>query len=136
MGKNFLARLPKGEDMLKAITEEFRSRSIKNGSFILIGALTKVVVGFYDPTGRKYVFREFPGTHEVVSCLGNISEKDGQIFAHAHIVVSDHNFQCLGGHVGEGSVIFAAELFGIQSDGPDMIRQYDDATGLMLWSKP
>jgi predicted DNA-binding protein with PD1-like motif len=135
MELNFLARLPKGEDILKAITDEFLSRSIKTGSFVLIGALTKVVIGFYDPIERRYSFREFHGAHEIVSCVGNISEKDGQIFAHAHIVVSDHNLQCLGGHLGEGSLIFAAELFGTESRGPSMVRQYDEATGLMLWTK-
>jgi uncharacterized protein len=133
---NFLARLPKGEDVLKAITEEFRSRSIKTGSFSLIGAVTKVVIGFYDAIERQYIFKEFNGPQEIVSCVGNISEKDGQIFAHAHIVVSDRNFLCLGGHLGEGSLIFAAELFGVESRGADLVRQYDEPTGLMLWAKP
>lgn len=135
MESKFLARLPKGEDLLKAIVEEFRVRSIKTGSFTLIGAVTRAVIGFYDTINRQYVFRDFEAVHEIVSCVGNISEKDGQMFAHGHIVIAGPDFQCFGGHLGEGTTIFAAELSGVKSEGPDMLREYDEATGLMLWRK-
>jgi len=136
MGPQFLARLPKGADLLEAITDEFRSRSIRNGSFTLIGAATKVVIGFYEPVKRQYHFKEFDdGAYEIVSCIGNISEKDGEMFAHAHILISDENLLCFGGHLGQGTIIFASELHGIEVPGHIMKRQYDDATGLMLWAK-
>jgi uncharacterized protein len=135
MGQQFLARLPKGLDLLDAITDEFRSRSVRSGAFNLIGALTKAVIGFYDPNEQKYSFKEFNEDLEIVSCIGNISEKDGEVFAHAHILVADQNFQCFGGHLGPGSIIFASELWGMEIPGHIMRREYDQATGLMLWAK-
>ncbi|MCX5871953.1 MAG: DUF296 domain-containing protein [Deltaproteobacteria bacterium] len=135
MGSQFLARLPMGADLLEAITDEFRSRSIGNGSFTLIGAATKAVIGFYDPVNRQYHFKEFDGAYEIVACMGNISEKDGEIFAHAHILISDENLQCIGGHLGPGTRIFASELYGTVAPGHIMKREYDDATGLMLWAR-
>jgi predicted DNA-binding protein with PD1-like motif len=40
MKEPFSARLPKGDDLLEAITREFRERSIPKGAFNVIGAVT------------------------------------------------------------------------------------------------
>lgn len=135
METGFLARLPKGADLLDAITTEFRSRSLKKAGFSLIGALESAVIGYYDTSGRVYNYREFAGPLEIVSCIGNVSEKDGEIFVHAHIVISGEDFVCYGGHLASGSPIFAAELCATELPGFVPKRGFDDPTGLFLWSK-
>ncbi len=135
METGFLARLPKGEDLLESITAEFRARSVDKGSFSLIGALDKAVLGFYDPIERVYNYREFDGPLEIVNCIGNVSEKDGDIFVHAHIVISGHDFRCFGGHLANGSTIFAAELSATKVSGPVPKRGFDEPTGLFLWTE-
>lgn len=131
----FLARLSMGEDLLEAITEAFRKRSIPKASFSVIGAVTSAVVALYDPSTRKYVNKEFPGLFEIASCVGNISEKEGRIFVHAHITLSGHDFQCVGGHLMQGTKIFAAELHGIPVPGKTPVREFDEPTGLFLWTE-
>ncbi len=131
----FLARLPKGADLLEAITSEFRSRSIKKGAFNLIGALDKAVIGFYDPVERVYKYKEFAGPLEIVTCIGNVSEKDSEVFVHAHIVISGSDFVCYGGHLAAGSPIFAAELAATELPGIVPKRSFDEPTGLFLWSE-
>ena len=99
MPEPFLLRLPFGGDLLEEITRAFQEGSVRKAAFNVIGAVRPAVLGFYDLTSRKYSNREFSGMWEIVSCMGNISERDGAVFAHAHAVFSDHNYQCVGGHL-------------------------------------
>ena len=48
---------------------------------------------------------------------GNVALKDGEPFIHAHVVLSDHNMQTLGGHLFETTVGVAGEFFLTQFDG-------------------
>lgn len=134
MEDSFLVRLPKGADLLESLTKVFQQRNIRKASFTLIGALTHCVMGYYDQAARTYESREFPGHWEIVSCSGNVSEKDGDIFAHAHIIIAGPDYQCFGGHLMPGSLIFAAELYGSPVPGAVPVRAFDEPTGLALWS--
>ena len=135
MTEPFLARLPKGEDLLDALTQVFRDRRVTKASFSLIGAVTRAVVSYYDHFSHEYKEREFQGSLEVLSCIGNVSEREGDVFVHAHVVLGTEDYGCVGGHLMPGTVIFAAELHGIPAPGTVPVREFDEATGLALWSK-
>ncbi len=134
MADSFLVRLPKGADLLAAITSAFNERSIMKAAFTVIGAVDRAVIAFYDPKTRSYVNKEFEGLLEIATCMGNVSKKDGEIFVHAHIVLAGHDFSCVGGHLMQGTVIFAAELYGHPVSGEIPVREFDEPTGLALWS--
>ena len=134
MQDSFLVRLPKGADLLDSITAACRQHGIRKGSFTLIGALTHCVMGYYDQAARTYETREFPGDWEIVSCSGNVSEKDNDIFVHGHIVAAGSDYQCFGGHLMPGCAIFAAELYISPVPGTVPVRTFDEPTGLALWS--
>lgn len=134
MSESFLARLPMGSDLLDAITDEFRKREIPKAGFTLIGALTEAEIGYYHMAERKYVNRKFQGPLEIASCAGNVSHKDDQIFVHGHVVLSDEDFRCIGGHLMNGCKIFAAELCAFPMEGRIPKRVYDEPTGLFLWA--
>lgn len=132
MEEPFLARLPMGDDLVRAITRVFREKLVRKAAFNVIGAVTSVTLGYYD-VSRQYLNKEFKGMFEIVSCMGNVSEKDGEIFVHAHIVLAGKDYQCFGGHLMPGTEIFAAELFGMPLSGKVPVRQFDEPTGLALW---
>ena len=134
MDDSFLARLPIGEDLLDSITHEFTKRMIWKADFSVIGAVTSAVLGYYDPETREYRNSEFKGQFEIVACIGNVSEKDGKIFVHAHIVLSGQDYLCFGGHLMAGTKIFAAELSASPIAGALPRREFDPSTGLALWS--
>lgn len=134
MEQSFLLRLPKDVDLLDAITDAFKKQGIRKAAFNVIGAIEGAVLGFYNAE-HKYVNKTFEGQFEVVSCIGNVSEKDGDVFVHAHIIISDSECNCFGGHLMPGAIIFAAELFGISVPGEIPVRKLDEPTGLTLWSK-
>lgn len=133
MQEPFLIRLPWGEDLLHAMTAVFKERAIPKAAFNVIGALRGCVLGYYDALTRQYVRREFTDHLEIVSCMGNVSERDGGIFVHAHIVIAGADFVCYGGHLMNGSRIFAAEMYVTPLPGQVPVRSYDELTGLQLW---
>jgi predicted DNA-binding protein with PD1-like motif len=135
MEGTFLIRLPSGDDLLDAITDAFRERSIRKAAFNVIGAVSAGVLGYYDHDARQYVSREFPGVREIVACTGNVSEKDGEIFVHAHAILSDGDFACVGGHVMPGTMVSVGELYGSAVPGDVPERVLDEATGLFLWPR-
>ncbi len=66
--------------------------------------------------------------------MGNVSEKDHEIFVHAHITLADENYRCVGGHLMPGTEIFAAELYATPLVGKIPVREFDQPTGLTLWA--
>jgi uncharacterized protein len=134
MQESFLVRLPKGDDLLEAITRVFQEKSIRKASFQVIGAVDRAVLAFYDTVERQYKNQDFPEPLEIVACLGNVSERDGEIFVHAHATLAGKDFRCVGGHLMPGTPIFAAELFAVPVPGEVLVRRFDEPTGLTLWS--
>ncbi len=133
MSEAFLCRLPSGQDLLSALTREFKSRRIEKASFTVIGAVTCAAIAFYDQVKRRYDVKEFKGHYEIVQCTGNVSLKDGETFVHAHIVLAGADYQCFGGHLMSETLVYAAEMSAQPLAGSAPIRQYDEQTGLYLW---
>ena len=135
MQEPFLVALSAGDDLLGAITQAFRERLMRKAAFNLIGATTRAVVGYYDAVARDYKTRQFDEFQEIVACMGNVSEKDGDIFVHAHIVLAGENYGCVGGHLMPGTVIFVGELYGFPVPGPVPVRIFNETTRLALWAQ-
>jgi predicted DNA-binding protein with PD1-like motif len=70
---------------------------------------------------------------EILSGQGNVSLKDGKPFVHLHLVLGRSDGSCLGGHAAAGCKIFACEAAILALDGPALVREPDEATGLALW---
>ncbi|MCD6528783.1 DNA-binding protein [Candidatus Bathyarchaeota archaeon] len=96
------AKLSRGEDLIGSIEELVKKEGIKNGVFFVIGTLKKATFGFYSPEMHPVTIEE---PLEIVSCIGNITERDGETKVHAHITVSDSKYHCYGGHLMPGSRI-------------------------------
>jgi len=133
MESSFLVRLPTGEDLLEALTSEFQKRSIRKAAFGVIGAVAGATLGYYDQAAKQYRNKEFQGHFEVLACVGNVSEKEGQIFVHAHALLAGADYICFGGHLMPGTPIFAAELYATEVLGKPPVRCLDAHTGLFLW---
>ena len=133
MGRVFMGRLPKGEDLLKSIEKVARDNDIKVGSVNVIGAVEKAVVSYYDQEERRYKSKPFERPLEITACMGNISLKDGDVKAHIHLVLGDRDGTTVSGHLEEGTVIFASEIVMQELIGPELHRKQDNATGLPLW---
>ena len=132
-GRTIFARFSGGEDLLETITQAAKKAKISAGFFVLIGTLRTAKLGFFNE--GKYETIEMNQPLEIVSCLGNISVKEGNVFAHAHITVSDRSGSVFGGHVMQGCVIgVTGELVLVEAKGIRMHRRFDQQTGLSLLS--
>lgn len=132
-GRAFLARLPHAADLLDAIRQVCIDNQVKMATVAVIGALTKVTLGYYNQEGKEYLNRTLSGGYEIVSLTGNLSLKEGEPMVHAHLVISDDKGNCLAGHLMSPSTIFAGELFIQELQGKQLNRHYDQTTGLHLW---
>ncbi len=131
--RTFVGRIPHGSDLLNSLTDFVKEKGIKLGRLQMIGAVQRAVAGFYDSEAEKYENFVFEKPMEVLSLVGNVSLKDGQPFIHAHITLSDEKGQSFGGHLMEGTIVFAAEFIIEELEGENLEREFDKTTGLALW---
>jgi uncharacterized protein len=126
-------RLAKGEDLLEGLSAGVGELGIRAGTLQVIGATSRLVLGYYDQEAREYRTHEYDGGFEIASGLGNVSMKDGAPFVHLHVVASGPNGDANGGHVMPGSVVFLAEGYVRRLDGEPPVREHDEETGLAAW---
>jgi predicted DNA-binding protein with PD1-like motif len=135
-GNTIVARLFKGEDLIPSIIEICGKEAITSGRVQAIGAVQKAILGYFDIQKKKYVHFECKG--EVVSCMGNIAEKEGkregekkgEIMVHVHAVIADANGMCKGGHVVTAEASATLEIF--IDVIPGLKRSLDVETELFL----
>jgi len=120
------ARLERGEEVLTCLEELRDQYDIANGFLQGIGAVDRVKLGNYDVETEEYREEEFEGTFEVPSFSGNI----GPDKIHAHITVSDPDFNPRAGHCGMARVSGTFELMILTTPNNPLNHKYDPSTGL------
>lgn len=134
-GRKWVARLPYEADLLQTLEEFAAEQGIKVGHGVVIGAVKKALVGFYDQHKREYSSLEFDEPLEILHCTGNLSMRDGVHKAHMHLTLGNSNGFTVGGHLMPGTIVFAGEALLEELTGPELVRGYDRETGLPLWKK-
>ena len=117
VGKDYLINIDKDEKVVETLTRFCKENGIKNAKLSGIGAVKKTEIGAYNLLKKEYIKREYSEILELLSLEGNVALKDGEPFIHAHVVLSDHKMQTLGGHLFETTVGVAGEFFLTQFDG-------------------
>lgn len=127
-------RLNYGDDLLLSLQRIIEEEGIRFGCLTFLGAVQRGVVAYYNQKERKYhtIVKDEP--LEIASGIGNISLKDGKPFIHAHVAFADSEGKIFGGHLAEGTIVFAGEVFIQVLELPQPpTRKYDAQTGLFLW---
>ncbi len=131
--KSHIISVTHDSDLIQFITKLAEEEKITNATFHGIGAFKRATLGAYDQERHQYVEIAIETPHEIVSCTGNISLKDGNPFVHAHATLSDEKGHVKAGHL-FGGIVFAAEIFIQVFEGPPLERKFDVLTGLSLWN--
>jgi len=131
INNGWLLRLEKGEKVIEKITEFAKKHKIKSAWFSGIGALESVEIAFYKLEQKKFITKKIDNPTEVVSLNGNISKYQNEIALHAHIVLSDAEFNTSAGHLNEAVVGATLEII-INDLKKDVIREYNEEIGLKL----
>lgn len=131
--KTYMGRLEKGDELLNELTRIVMEKEITTGIIKVIGAVQSAKIGYYDQVDEKYKYNEFEKGMEIVSCLANVSILEGEPFVHAHIILADEEGHCYGGHLAEGTIVYASEFFIQTLDGNTLVRTFEKNTNLNLW---
>jgi len=132
VGRICFSRLFEDEDLVDAIKKRAEEWNAKAGTFIVIGTLKNVVLGYYKE--GKYRYIRLDCSLEIASGTGNIAvDNKGEVVVHAHVVVSNEKGEAFGGHLMKGSRVGAtAELVIIEGTGINLQRVFDEKTKLNL----
>ena len=131
-GSEIYLYLKRGDKVMENLTEVAKENNLKSATFSGIGAVTNVTLGYYNLSEKTYEKRNFDDTYELVSCLGNITHKDGDPFVHAHVTIGDRNYRLFGGHLFEATVAVVGE-FSIVPFDKEITRSHSEEIGLAVW---
>ena len=96
-----------------------------------IGGAFKAELSFYNLETKQYETKKFSQTMEIASLTGNITLKDGELTAHAHVVLAGPDMAAHAGHLEEAIVAGTCEIFLVDL-GEEITRSADAETGLSL----
>jgi len=130
-GRVIVIRLEPGEDILKSIEKIVAESKLLSGHLSLIGAVSKVHLGYFNLEEMSYKDFTVDEDLEIVSCVGNISRLDEGYVVHAHVVASDETGKCYAGHLMEGCTV-SVTIEIVITEFTEMTRARDERTGLNL----
>jgi len=129
----YMGKLEHGSDLLGSLTAICKEKDIELGRVMAIGAVQRAHLEYYNQGSKEYEESVIVEPLEISSLIGNVSLKDGQPFVHAHVTLADGEGHVFGGHLGEGTIVFAAEFVIEAYEGTELRRAFDGVTGLALW---
>ena len=132
-GKAAFVRLDRGADMLQGLNGAAAKLGVEAGTVQAIGAVTELVIGYFDQDRKEYRTTALPSSFEIGSGIGNVSLKDGKPFVHLHVVATGPDGAAVGGHLMEGTKIYVIEAYFRQLGGPAPVREQSDDIGLAVW---
>ena len=132
-GDTIAVRIDRGEEVLAELKKVCEAEHVAAGSLSGIGAADHAVVGLYEVSTRQYQKTTLSGEMEITSLLGNVSQKDGEVYLHIHAAFADEKTGVYGGPLNECRISGTCELF-IQRLNGAIGRKFDDAeTGLNIF---
>lgn len=134
IGRTFAFRAEHDSEFIQLIIEFAKKKKIKKAFFTAIGAVKHAKLGYYNQQKHEYITFSVESPREIVSCIGNISLKNGEPFVHAHAVLADEKGNTKAGHFFDGTV-FVAEVHLQELVGPELVREHDEITDLSLWMR-
>jgi predicted DNA-binding protein with PD1-like motif len=132
-GRIFVGRLATGSDLVAEIEHQCAEQGVLAAQVSVIGAVRRARFAYYEQGAKRYRDLESGTHHEITSFVGNISERDGRPFLHAHATFADADGETVGGHLLAGIEVFAAEVVIRELGDVSLVRQLDAETGLALW---
>ncbi|MCD4827821.1 MAG: DNA-binding protein [Candidatus Cloacimonetes bacterium] len=106
----WVLRFDPGEEIMHELTAFCAEQGIATAELRGIGAARRIRAGLFNTTSREYVDKTFEGEFEITSLLGNITRKEGGIFAHVHISFANEQLQLFGGHLFECEISATCEI--------------------------
>ena len=129
--KQYAVIFSTGDEAYSGLLDFAEKYHVTSGHFTAIGALSSVVLGWFDP--QKKMYRENPINEqvEVAAMIGDFALYEGKPSLHAHMVVGRIDGTAEGGHVIEAIVSPTLEVF-VTVDPVPLQKKFDPSTDLTL----
>ncbi|MEI6093285.1 MAG: PPC domain-containing DNA-binding protein [bacterium] len=132
-GNLHFVKLDKGEELISTVSSFANEIGVVSAFVTGIGVLKNIELGYFDVQKSAYDIKKLNGEFELVSLMGNIGRVDGKAGVHFHVVLSDKDFKCIGGHLLKADIGVTCEMV-IASTDMKLERTYDPDTKLKLLS--
>jgi len=127
-----IVRLDRGEEVVSSLLKIIKDENLQGGFVSGIGAADLIEVGLYEVEKQQYKSKRFEGDFEIISCLGNVSRKDGEPYLHLHMSFGDKDFNVYGGHLSYCRISGTFEcVIGLTKSAIE--RMKDSKTGLNIF---
>ncbi len=128
---NYIVHVQKNEDIVTKLKELCKTEEIKLASISGIGAANLVEIGLFNTNTKEYKTKLLEGMYEITSLIGNVTTKDGEVYLHLHINISDENLNVFGGHLVKCVISATSEIVISKIDG-EIEREFNEEIGLNL----
>jgi len=108
-GRIHLLSFSQGDDLLDSLTAFARSNGVLAATITFLGSVSRADLSWYDPDAGDYRTLVREEQLEVAGGTGNISLYEGQPLVHIHAVFADSTGKTIGGHINQGTTVFAME---------------------------
>ena len=132
-GDSVVLRIQKGEEILETIKEVCAREQIALAEVSGIGAVNDVTLGVFNSEKFEYESQRFTGDMEIASCTGSVTQMNGEIYLHLHMVVGNVTKSIVhAGHLNQARISLTGEFILRVIDG-QVGREYSPEVGLNLF---
>ena len=132
-GDSVVLRIQKGEEILETIKEVCAREQIALAEVSGIGAVNDVTLGVFNSEKFEYESQRFTGDMEIASCTGSVTQMNGEIYLHLHMVVGNVTKSIVHtGHLNQARISLTGEFILRVIDG-QVGREYSPEVGLNLF---
>lgn len=124
--------LQQGDSLIESLTQLSEEKGLSSAFFQGIGTVTNVILGYYNLQEKRYETKEFNENYELISCLGNITQKEDVSFVHAHVTIGDRNYNVFGGHLFQATISGVGEFI-VNPIDIKIERSMNENVGLAVW---
>jgi predicted DNA-binding protein with PD1-like motif len=129
--RTFVLVLATGDEAIGALTSFAAEHRVGAAQFTAIGALSRVVVAYFDWNTKEYQHIRIDEQVEVLSLIGDVSLEGDNQKIHAHVVIGKADASAHGGHLIEAVVRPTLEI--VLTETPRHLhRRFDRVSGLSL----
>ncbi len=130
--RTFVLVLETGDEVMECLQSFIFAEDITAAQITAIGALSDVVLKYFDWDKKDYLRIDLREQVEVASLIGDVAQSpSGDPTLHIHLVVGRRDGSAMAGHLGEAHVRPTLEV--ILTESPAHLRKVKDPeTGLAL----
>lgn len=130
--RTYAVVLETGDEVMACLKSFVAAESVRTAQFSAIGALSDVVLMYFDWEKKAYQRIPVHEQVEVASLTGDVAESpDGKPSLHIHLVVGKRDGSAMAGHLAEAHVRPTLEV--ILTESPAHLRKVNDPeSGLAL----